>query len=150
MTFEETIEIAAPAERIAATMIDVARWSEWTASITRIERLDEGPLRIGSRARVVQPKLMPLVWEVTALDPAKGFAWQAPAPGVFTVGEHWVAPGSGPGRCRVTLTIRQSGWLAPVIGMVFAGITRRYMKLEAEGLRARCEESSQAAENPNA
>ncbi|WP_202513189.1 hypothetical protein [Streptomyces sp. SID3343] len=38
-----------------------------------------------------------------------------------------------------TLTLQQSGLLAPVVGMLAGGLTRRYLRMEAEGLKQRSE-----------
>jgi hypothetical protein len=39
--------------------------------------MEESPLAIGSRAKIWQPKLMPAVWQVIALDEIAGvFTWR--------------------------------------------------------------------------
>jgi uncharacterized membrane protein len=55
MRFQDSIHVAAPAERVFAVYADVTRWPEWTASITSVELLDAGPLAIGARARMPSP-----------------------------------------------------------------------------------------------
>ena len=40
--FEATIDVAAPAQFLFEVYTDVERWPEWTASVTSVERLDQG------------------------------------------------------------------------------------------------------------
>ena len=42
MRFEADTEIAADAEQVWAVLVDVPRWPEWTASVTRAERGSRG------------------------------------------------------------------------------------------------------------
>lgn len=134
--FSTSITIDAPPDRVRAVMLDVERWHEWTASIRGIRRLDTGPFGVGSRARVTQPGLPPALWEVTALD-AHGFTWVSRAPGVTVTGDHRVALVDG--RCQATLSIRYEGPLGGVLAWLTRGVNERYIGMEAEGLRRRCE-----------
>lgn len=137
-TFTTTVEIAASPERTWRVMIDVARWHEWTASVTSITLLDEGPLRVGSRAVVRQPRLPPAVWKVTAIDAGRRFTWVNAAPGLLVVGHHSVEPtGSG---CRASLTLELRGLMAGMFAWFTGRLTERYLALEAAGLKRRSED----------
>jgi uncharacterized membrane protein len=135
-TFETTIEIPAPPSRVWAVMSDIERWPEWTPSITSVQRLDDGPIRIGSRARVKQPKLASSVFEIIAWNPERGFDWVTKSPGIKGLGRHLIAPTAG-GGSRVTLSVTFSGPLTGLITLLFGGLTDRYIRMEAEGLKLR-------------
>jgi hypothetical protein len=133
-----TIEIAAPPERVWEVMGDVERWSEWTDTVSWVRRLDDGPLRAGSRAKINQPKLRETEYVVTELEPGRGFTWVATGPGLLTTARHSIEPLPG-GGSRVRLSVEQSGWLDALVGRFYRGLTDRYLATEAAGLKARCE-----------
>ena len=55
--FAIAVEISAPPDRVWALMSDIGRWPEWTPTVTRVDPLDPGPLAVGHRARIRQPRL---------------------------------------------------------------------------------------------
>ena len=137
MRFEDSSVIAAPAATVWAIYSDVERWPDWTASVTSVELLDVGPLRVGSRVRVRQPRLPVAEWTVTEIDAGRWFTWVARGPGIRTTGTHLVVPhGDG---ARATAILDQGGPLGPVVGFLTRGLTRRYLAMEATGLKARAE-----------
>lgn len=136
--YTTTTDIEAAPSRVWPVMIDVEHWHEWTPSIQRIEKLEPGPLRVGGRARVYQPKLLPAVWEVTEIDPGRSFTWVSRAPGALVIGRHHIDALDN-GRCRVTLAVDYSGPIGKVVGRVFGNVTQRYIDMEANGLKQRCE-----------
>ena len=135
--FEITVDIDAPPERVWNVMIDVERWHEWTRSITSIQKLQPGPLVVGSRAHVRQPKLRPGVWTVTQLVQGRSFAWQLRNPGVRVIGDHAVEARDG--GSRVTLSVRFEGAFGGLIGAILKNLNQQYLRLEAEGLKRRVE-----------
>lgn len=139
MRFEASIDITAPAEHVFAVYSDVERWPEWTRSVTSVERLDEGPLRVGSRARIRQPRLPVAVWEVTEVVPDRSFTWVARGPGVITTGSHVVTPLDGGDRVKATALLEQAGLLGPLVGRLTKRLTNDYLNTEVRGLKARCE-----------
>ena len=137
MEFTTSVDIDAPPERVWAVLADVRRWPEWTASMSRVELLEGGPLAVGSTVRVKQPRLRAEVWRVTEFEPGRSFVWVARGGGVTTEAAHRVEPASG--GTRVTLGLRQRGPLAPLVRLVGGALVRRYMGLEAAGLKRESE-----------
>jgi len=136
--FSLTVDIQAPPARAWEILLDLEHWPEWTASMKSVKRLDQGPLKLGSQARVVQPKLRPAVWEVTELHPAKrSFTWINRSAGIQILGTHRIDKQRD--GCRLTLSIAFSGLLSPIVGRLLGNLTRRYLALEANGLKQRSE-----------
>ena len=133
--FETTRHIDAPTQRVWEVLFDVDRWPEWTPTITSVERLDDGDFRVGSRARVRQPKLPQAEWQVTEVDDGSSFTWEASGPGMRTIARHVVAP-DGDGS-SVTLSIEQTGPMGAVAAFVWRGLTQRYIETEAASLDKR-------------
>jgi uncharacterized membrane protein len=138
MEIEQIVEIAAPGETVWAVMTDVERWPEWTPTVTSIDLLDPGPFVVGSRARIRQPRLPVAIWTVTALESERYFEWQNVAPGVKSVAGHRVEV-TDSGRTRVTLSFSWSGWLAPLLRLLYGKLSRHYVQTEAESLKRRAE-----------
>ena len=135
MHVEQTAAVAAAPDVVWEALVDVERWPTWTPSMRRVRRLDDGPLAIGSRVRIKQPRLVPVVWTVTELEDGRSFSWAAEGAGVRSVASHAVRP-MGAGTSEVRLTFDQTGPMAPLMGTLLGRLTRRYVRMEAEGLAA--------------
>ena len=134
-----TIDIAAPPERVWQVVTDVEDWPHWTASMSAIKRLDDGPLRMGSRARIKQPGLPVLVWEVTELDEGTSFTWVTHTPGVASTAAHLVsATANG---SRLTLSVTWTGVFGGLTGALMGKRTRKSLTVDADGHKA-CAETA--------
>jgi uncharacterized membrane protein len=134
--FRITVEIPAPPPLVWTVLADVEHWPEWTASISRVKPLSPGPLQVGSRVRIHQPKLPAAFWRVTELNPGKEFNWVSRAPGLRVTAWHTVeASANG---SRVTLCVHYNGLLGGWLARWTGALNERYLMLEANGLKARC------------
>ncbi len=140
MKYEHTIDIDAPAATVWATLADVPAWPTWTESVSTAEWVGESGMVVGHEARLKQPKLRTTTWTITAVDEGRSFTWESKSPGFVIVASHVIAPG-GPG-VTVTLSTDISGPVAPIIGALTAKIGKRYVAMEADGLKRRCEGTS--------
>jgi uncharacterized membrane protein len=140
MRFETTVSVQAPVEALWAVVKDVEAWPRLTESVTSVERLDGGPLRVGMRVRVHQPKLPPATWKVTELVENERFVWKARGLGFSTTATHEVA--STEDGSQLTLSVEQSGLMGGMVGRMWKDLTERYMALEAAGMKRRAEETA--------
>jgi uncharacterized membrane protein len=135
--FRETVTVSAPVDQVARVLHAVERWPTWTASMSRVERDASRPLAVGDTVKVKQPRLPAGTWTVTALD-ATGFTWKSSSNGVRSTGDHW-AHDEGDGRTTVTLALTLAGPLAGMTALFYSGLIRRYIRMEAAGLRREVE-----------
>jgi uncharacterized protein YndB with AHSA1/START domain len=136
--FRYTTEIRVSPARVWSVLLDVERWPEWTTSVTRIQRMEVGPITLGSRTRIWQPKLMPAVWCVTSLDSQRHiFTWATSTLGVKVTARHQLEPVGA--HSRLILTLHYSGILGLVMARMMRSLNWDYLAREGDGLRHRCE-----------
>ena len=143
MITEGSITIDAPASTVWDVFVRVERWAEWTASIERVVPLDGLAIEVGSRFEIKQPRLPKLVWEVTAVEPGTSWTWRQKSPGGTTFASHEVTSIDSE-HTAVRQTIDQRGPIGVVVGLLTRRMTRRYLELEAQGLKTRSEAASRA------
>jgi uncharacterized membrane protein len=138
MGHEVEVTIAAPADLVWRTISDVDNWPKWTPTMTSVRRVDDGDLRVGSSADVVQPGQRDRTWTVTELVPDTSFVWAARDPGLRLTADH-VVTGDPAGPVTVRLTFDVAGPLAPIVGIVAGRTIRRAIATEAASLKKWCE-----------
>ena len=131
-----SITIDAPIDVVWSVFTDVERWPTWASSFTSVELID-GPMRLGAKARIRQPRLPTLVWEVTKWSPGHSWTWTAMSLGARTDASH-VLTRSGEGTVAEQ-SITSSGPLGRVAAFVWRSVTRRYLAIEAAGLKQQSE-----------
>jgi uncharacterized membrane protein len=130
---QHAVTVAAPPERVWEVLTEVERWPERIPTVASVERLDEGPLRVGSRARLQQPRLPEAVWTVTEVDEGRSLTWESRSRGVAISADHLVEPHGD--TARLTLSVSLSGPLAPVGWLMTKSLTRRYVETEAASIK---------------
>ena len=137
MRLEHDLLIQAPVETVWALTLDVERWPESTPTITEVVRLDDGPLAVGSQARIKQPGQGPRVWTVSRLEGPHEFEWGTKV-GTVTMrgGHHLTAEGDG---CRNTLTLELEGFGAGLLGRLAGKKLLQAITTENEGFKATAE-----------
>jgi uncharacterized protein YndB with AHSA1/START domain len=133
-----SIDVATSPDRVWQVLVDVERWPEWTGSVSSVRRLDAGPLAVGSRFEVSQPRIPTGTYTVTALDAGRAFTWEQRQPG-STVSAHHECTRRVDGGTRVELRVVMTGPLGSVVGRLYRKLTERYLAMEAAGLKARAE-----------
>ncbi|MDH4117359.1 MAG: SRPBCC family protein [Acidimicrobiia bacterium] len=133
MRYEHSIEINAPAETVWDLTLDVEGLPELTPTVTRAQRLDSGPMRVGSQARLKQPAQSERVWTVTVCDAPSHFEWTSKmGPMSFVGGHHIEATPSG---CRNTLRIDLTGPGSGLFGRLIGSQIRKAIATENAGFK---------------
>jgi uncharacterized membrane protein len=134
-----SITIDAPIDVVWAVFTDVEQWPTWAASFTSVELIN-GPMRLGAKARIRQPRLPTVVWEVTTWEPGRSWTWTATGPGVRTMASH-VLTRAGEGTVAEQ-SIVSSGPIGRLSAFVWRSLTRRYLAMEAAGLKQSSEQAA--------
>ena len=134
MRFEESIDIDAQQERVWEVLSDLEAWPRRIETVDVVELLTPAPMSKGSRVRLKQPKLPEGTWDITVWDTPSYFEWRQKSGGITSVAGHRVEM-LEEGRSRLTLSLDMRGPLISVIGLFYRGLTKRYMTMEAQGMK---------------
>lgn len=137
-TYQVTETIAEAQTSVWPVLADVLRWPDWTPTVSKVEALDGPTLVLGSRFKVIQPKLQPAVWTVTAISPSDHFSWSARSPGVQMIAEHTLRAEDA-GTTRLELRFTFTGLLGPIVGALARRVVIDYLSTEAAKLKSTVE-----------
>ena len=138
MQLEHEVLIAAPVERVWALTVDIANWPKFTPTMQSVEPLDDGPVRVGTQARVKQPGQRPTVWTVSELNEGSLFAWGTTLLGVRMVGRHELYPAPEGTRNRLVLEL-DDGLRARILTALVGRQLRASLAKENAGFKAAAE-----------
>jgi uncharacterized membrane protein len=144
MITEDSIEIDAPAQLVWQVFSEVERWPEWTASVTSLVGRDGTNLAVGKRFSIKQPGMSKLTWTVTEIDPGLSWTWVQRSPGVAVTARHHVIA-QPDGRTLVRQELEQRGVVGALVGRMMLKKTKRFLELEAQGLKTRSEQIHRAS-----
>lgn len=129
MRVEHTLEISASIETVWALTEAVERWPELSpTTMTSVERLDTGPLRAGSTARIRQPAQRPTAWTVTDVTAPTSFSWSTKVGPVTMTAVHSLEPTAT--GCRNTLAVETKGLGSGLLGLVAGRKIRQTIETE--------------------
>lgn len=141
-TFQNKVSIDAPAEHIWSVMLAMEQWPEWTASMTRLQRLHDMRPGPDCVVRISQPGFPDADWTITEWEPGRCFTWVSRRPGFVARATHLIEP--APVGCVVTLVVDFGGLFGGLVGLLMANTTQRFMDMEAAGLKQHCESTRPA------
>lgn len=139
LVYRTSALINASPENVWRVLSDVMNWPAWTPTITEVTALGARELRVGSRFKVLQPKLRPATWTVTSAVANSGFVWESSGPGIKTIAEHVLEPAAND-QTRVNLSFAFQGLLGAVVGRLSKSLVESYLSTEANSLRKQVEE----------
>ena len=140
MLFEESIDVEAGQQRVWEVLSNLEDWPSHIETVDVVELLTPGPVAEGSRIRLKQPKLPEGEWEITVWDPPSYFEFHQKSAGVTNIAGHRVEA-LAEGRSRLTLSLEMRGLSVPVVALFYKDLTKRYMTIEAEGMKGAAESS---------
>ncbi len=137
MKWQNSLVINAPAAKVWDLTIDVASLPSLTPTMQTVERLDDGPLAVGSRTRIKQPKQAPAVWTVSSLEPGRVFVWQTRRLWMTMSGAHEIEDLGD--TCRNVLSVELTGPGSRLLGLLVGGSVRKAIATENAGFKRAAE-----------
>lgn len=144
--FEATRSFNVPKDRVHAGLLDLEEAQRWMRGLVRIERMDEGPMRVGSRwkeTRKMMGQEASEVFEVLGIEPDTIRLYVDGSLGATGNGEHfytYTLEERG-GSTEVTLRgeVRGLTGVAKLLGTLMARTFRNICAKDLDGLKRHLE-----------
>ncbi len=126
----ESIDTALPVEAAFSYLADFANSQEWDPGVASAERLDGGPLDVGTRFRLdvrIGGRTAPMEYRISELDAPRRVVFVGSGSGVSAVDSIGFERTSSGTRIDYTADIRLAGLMRliqPLLGKTFAKIAR--------------------------
>lgn len=137
MIIEDIIYIEAQPNKVWDVIKDVEFWPEWSPTVTSVIRLDDGPFKLGSKAKIKQPGQPNSGWTVTEFIPGKRFVWETWRVGLHMRAYHEIET-EGKGTTHAN-RLEATGIIAILLVPIFRSTIRRTLSKENLGLKTKCE-----------
>jgi hypothetical protein len=125
-----TARSAATPDRLWSLASDVERWGDRLPTVDSVRPLGSGPIGLGSKFEVRQPRLPKATWEVTDWQQGRSFTWVSTSPGIRSTAVHTVREDAG--ASKLDLSLEWSGPLAPILGLLIGRKAQDMVEIEAE------------------
>ena len=110
---EVTVHLNRPVEQVFAFLMDTTQLTAWQTNLIKIDKITEGPLRLGSRFREVRRlgrRESQIQGEITAFEPNKRFETKTLTKPQVTV-SYFLEPEQGGTRVKHRFVMMTSGFM---------------------------------------
>jgi hypothetical protein len=114
-------------------LTDVENWNTWTASVKKSTLLNNTKFSVGANVKIVQPKLLPVTWEITDIRDNNSFTWISKSAGLRITAKHSIEKVGY--SSKVLLVTTYEGLLSKIIYSLTSELTNKYMAMEVDGLK---------------
>ena len=133
---EVTIHLNRPVEQVFAFLMDTTQLTTWQTNLIKIDKITEGPLRMGSRFQEVRRrgrKESRIQGEITAFEPNKRFETKTSTKPQVTV-SYLLEPEEGGTRVKHKFVMLTSGFMRLLEPMIAKSI-REENNMDFENLK---------------
>lgn len=128
--YEVSETIDAPAAEVFARSVDLERWAETISGITRVEKLTDGPVGVGTRfreTRVMMGKEAVEEMEFAAIEPGSSYALRCESCGCLFESTMSFSPVSRGTRVSLVTESTPQTLMAKITGPIFGPMMKKMM-----------------------
>jgi len=139
MRVEHAVTVPRPADEVFPWLFDEDKVPRWTSGLEAYERLDPGPLAVGSRIRqalLVSGQRLAFELEVVRLEPPHGAESRFSTQGFEARTVFTLAPADGQTRVQQTIEAEVGGFKARMLAPIIAPRLQEKLERDLAALRA--------------